>query len=216
VLIRTVVASLLEANCYLLVDGRRVIVVDPGAGVGREVREMVTAEALEPTAVLLTHGHLDHAWDAAEISDEYGIPVHIHAEDAYRLRDLVGSLGPTGEVIAELAEMPGGPAQPKRIEPFGADGPAGLPVRIMHAPGHTEGSTVYLVDGPDGVVALTGDVLFAGSIGRTDLPGGDEELMTASLACLARLDADTRVLPGHGPGTTIAAELARNPFLRTR
>lgn len=214
-LIRTVVAPLLEANCYLLVDGHRVIVVDPGAGVGSKVREIVAAEALEPIAVLLTHGHLDHSWDAAELSDRYGIAVRIHSEDAHRLRDPVGSLGPTGEVIAELAGVPGGPAVPGRVEPFGADGPAGLAVRIMHAPGHTEGSTVYLVDGSTGPVALTGDVLFAGSIGRTDLPGGDDALMAASLARLAGLATGTRVLPGHGPGTTIGAELARNPFFRT-
>ena len=108
---------------------------------------------------------------------------------------------------------PAGPAVPGRVEPFGADGPAGLAVRIMHAPGHTEGSTVYLVDGSTGPVALTGDVLFAGSIGRTDLPGGDDALMAASLARLAGLATGTRVLPGHGPGDDDRRRARPQPLL---
>lgn len=217
-LIRTVAAPLLGTNCHLVPDGDGCVVVDPGAGVAAQVREAVASAGLTPHAILLTHGHLDHTWCAAELSEEWAVPVLVHEDDAYRLADPVGSLGPLGTQLAAMAGRPAGPAVPARVETFRAD--AEVPglvvgqVRALHAPGHTEGSTVYLVEG-DGAetIALTGDVLFAGTIGRCDLPGGDESAMAATLARLARLDVATRVLPGHGPWTTIGDELATNPYL---
>ncbi|NLE70762.1 MAG: MBL fold metallo-hydrolase [Actinomycetales bacterium] len=218
-LIRTVVAPLLGTNCYLVPDGDRCVVVDPGGGAAEAIRREVAAAGLVPTAVLVTHGHVDHTWAAAEVSDAYGIPVLVHEADAYRLADPVGSLGPLGRQLAAMAGDPAGPPAPSRLEPFAT--PPGEPavvvgnLRALHAPGHTEGSTVYLLDGPDGApVALTGDVLFAGSIGRCDLPGGDEVAMAATLRRLAALDPATAVLPGHGPRSTIGDELATNPYLR--
>lgn len=215
-LIRTLVAPLLATNCHLLVDGDVVWVVDPGAGAARQVRAVVDAEGLRPAGILLTHGHLDHTWDAAELSAAYGVDVYVHADDAYRLREPVRSLGPTGIAVAAAAGVPAGPAVPARIVTFDDAGPEGAPVTSLLAPGHTEGSTVYLVRADDGPVALTGDVLFAGSVGRTDFPGSDPERMARSLARLTELDPATRVLPGHGPATTIAAEIAGNPYLRAR
>ena len=212
-LIRTVVAPLLATNCHLLVDGDRLWIVDPGAGAAPQVRAIVEAEGLRPAGILLTHGHLDHTWDAAELSAAYDIVVHVHAGDAYRLREPVRSLGPVGVAVATAAGVPDGPPVPARVTTFDAVAPTGAPVTVLPSPGHTEGSTVYLVDVADGVVALTGDVLFAGSIGRTDFPGSDTARMRESLARLTRLDPATRVLPGHGPATTIAAEIAGNPFL---
>lgn len=214
-LIRTVVAPLLETNCYLVEADGALWVVDPGAGAAEQVDAVVAAEGLVPAGVLLTHGHLDHTWDAAQVADRYGIPVHVHADDAYRLADPVNSLGPVGAAIAAMAGAPEGPPSPERVVPFGSEGPLGVPVRALHAPGHTEGSTVYLLDAEDGPVALTGDVLFAGSVGRTDFPGSDPAAMATSLRRLTTLDPATRVLPGHGPATTVAAELAHNPYLRT-
>lgn len=214
-LIRTVVAPLLETNCHLIEADGVLWVVDPGAGAAEQIDAVVAAEGLVPAGVLLTHGHLDHTWDAALVSDRYGVAVHVHADDAYRLADPVRSLGPVGAAIAVMAGLPEGPPTPARLAPFGADGPPGAPVTALHAPGHTEGSTVYLLQADDGPVALTGDVLFAGSVGRTDFPGSDPAAMTASLRRLAGLDPATRVRPGHGPSTTVAAELARNPYLRT-
>jgi glyoxylase-like metal-dependent hydrolase (beta-lactamase superfamily II) len=214
VLIRTVVAPLLATNCHLVLDGGRLWVVDPGAGAAPQVSAFVDAECVVVAGILLTHGHLDHTWDAAELSDRYRVAVHVHADDAYRLADPVRSLGPVGVAVAEMAGIPDGPPTPSRIETFDAVGPAGAPVTTLHCPGHTEGSTVFRVAADDGAVALTGDVLFAGSVGRTDFPGSDPALMATSLARLAALDPATRVLPGHGPASTIAAELATNPFLR--
>lgn len=217
-LIRTVAAPLLGTNCHVVPDGDGCVVVDPGSGVAAQAREAVAAVGLVPHAILLTHGHLDHTWDAAELSDAWGIPVLVHEDDAYRLADPVGSLGPLGRQLAAMAGFPAGPAVPARVETFRAD--AEVPgvvvgqVRALHAPGHTQGSTVYLVGGAGAdAVALTGDVLFAGTIGRCDLPGGDEPAMAATLRRLAVLDPATRVLPGHGPSTTIGTELATNPYL---
>jgi glyoxylase-like metal-dependent hydrolase (beta-lactamase superfamily II) len=218
VLIRTVAAPLLGANCHVVPDGDGCVVVDPGGGVAGQVREAVATAGLIPHAILLTHGHLDHTWSAAELSEEWAVPVLVHEDDAYRLADPVGTLGPLGTQLAAMAGVPAGPPVPTRLETFRAD--ADTPhvvvgqVSALHAPGHTEGSTVYLVDGGgEGTVALTGDVLFAGTIGRCDLPGGDERAMAATLRRLARLDVTTRVLPGHGPWTTIGDELASNPYL---
>ena len=215
-LIRTVAAPLLGASCHVVPDGDGCVVVDPGAGVAGKVREAVAAAGLTPQAILLTHGHLDHTWDAAELSDEWGVPVLVHEADAYRLADPLGSLGPLGPQLAAMAGAPAGPPVPSRLEAFRADADAPSVVvggvRALHAPGHTQGSTVYLVDGAE-PIALTGDVLFAGTIGRCDLPGGDERAMSATLRRLARLDVATRVLPGHGPWSTIGDELATNPYL---
>ncbi len=211
-LIRTVVAPLLATNCHLVVDGDLVWVVDPGAGAADQVDAVVRDGRLAVAGILLTHGHLDHTWDAAELSDRHEVPVHVHADDAYRLADPLGSLGPTGAAIAAMAGQHAGPPAPARLETFLSAVPA--PVTVLHSPGHTEGSTVYLLDDDAGPVALTGDVLFAGSVGRTDFPGGDPDLMATSLARLATLDPRTRVLSGHGPASTIGTELARNPYLR--
>lgn len=218
VLIRTLAAPLLGASCHVVPDGDGCVVVDPGGGVADQVRAAVASADLTPHAILLTHGHLDHTWSAAELADEWAVPVLVHEDDAYRLADPVGSLGPLGTQLAAMAGLPAGPPAPARLETFRADpevpGVVVGQVRALHAPGHTEGSTVYLVDGAGGeAVALTGDVLFAGTIGRCDLPGGDERAMAATLRRLARLDVATRVLPGHGPWTTIGDELAHNPYL---
>jgi glyoxylase-like metal-dependent hydrolase (beta-lactamase superfamily II) len=214
VLIRTVVAPLLGTNCYLVADDAgSCVVVDPGMGAADLVQRVLMEDGLTPVAVLLTHGHVDHTWDAATVAEEHRVPVLVPEADAYRLADPLGSLGPLGLQIAEQVGLPAGPPVPV-AHSFGVDGPAGLPpglgLRALHAPGHTEGSTVYLVDD----VALTGDVLFAGTIGRCDLPGGDEVAMAATLRTLARLNPATRLLPGHGPASTLAAELASNPYLR--
>ena len=221
-------APLLGTNCYVVSDrSDRCVVVDPGGGVFEAVRRAVTESRSTPTAVLITHGHLDHTWDAAQVSAEYSIPVLIHAEDEYRLDDPIGTLGPLGGQIAEMAGVASGPPRPDLVVAFAAgdDGvvelghvlgaPEGPRLTGMHAPGHTEGSTVFLLTGRDGPdVALTGDVLFAGSIGRMDLRGGDPSAMEATMRRLARLSPETEVLPGHGPASTIAAELADNPYLR--
>lgn len=234
--ILTVLAPVFAARCTVLVgaDGA-CVVVDPGAGAGAQVRALVDAHGLRPRAVLVTHGHADHTWDASALSRDLDVPVLLHAADAYRLEDPFGTLGvldprhdPRGP-LAQALQAAGvdvhGWRAPARVEPFGTtragrDGDVELDlgsVRVVarHAPGHTEGSTLYLVDaGEAEPVVLSGDVLFAGSIGRTDLPGGDDAAMTATLRdVVATLPPGSRVLPGHGPQTDVATELATNPYL---
>lgn len=231
-----VVAPVFGANCYLVAqDDGDCVVVDPGAGVADQVRAVVVKEGLRPVAVLATHGHADHVWDAGAVADGYGIPLRLHARDAYRLDDPFGTLGgasgsphdvsgPLAQALAAAGMRPAEFAPPSRVETFGAVADersedvvlelGSARVVARHAPGHTEGATLYLFDGPQGPVACTGDVLFAGTIGRTDLPGGDDTVMAATLReVVARLDPRTTVLPGHGPSTDMAAELSRNPYL---
>ncbi|MFS0698710.1 MBL fold metallo-hydrolase [Cellulomonas sp. 179-A 4D5 NHS] len=266
--ILTVVAPVFGTNCYVVVaDDGTCVVVDAGAGVAGPVRDAVAGRGLRCVAVLATHGHVDHTWDAAELSETFDVPVHVHAADAYRLDDPFGTLGlgashdpggPLAQALAASGARPESYRRPTRVETFGgaagengrsADvvlGLGGVRVVARHAPGHTQGSTLYLLGavpeagdggpaaragGPgapadeadaagqragsgDALVALTGDVLFSGTIGRTDLPGGDDAVMAATLRdVVAVLPPDTLVLPGHGPASRVAAELARNPYL---
>lgn len=232
----TVVAPVFGANCYVLAaDDRTCVIVDPGGGAAAGVRRAVEENGLVPVAVLATHGHVDHTWDAGELTEEYGIPLRLHRADAYRLADPFGTLGlgsahdPAGPLAQSLAAVGVSPADyraPARVEPFGAepgqDGRSadevlelgGLRLVARHAPGHTEGATLYLLDVLPAPVAFTGDVLFSGTVGRTDLPGGDDQVMARTLREVVRaLPGDTVVLPGHGPGTTMDDELGRNPYL---
>ena len=234
--ILTVVATVFAARCSVLVapDGD-CAVVDPGAGTAEPVRELVARHGLRPRGVLLTHGHADHTWDAAGLSRAFDVPVLLHAGDEYRLADPFGTLGvldprhdPRGPLAQALRAVGVEPAtwqQPQQVQPFGRAGVGrtgdldldlgGVRVVARHAPGHTEGSTLYLVDaGEADPVVLSGDVLFAGGIGRTDLPGGDDDAMLATLRdVVAALPRGSRVLPGHGPATDVATELATNPYL---
>lgn len=232
---RTVVSPFLGTNCYVLSgDDGATVVVDPGAGVVGDLLALVHDHALAPVALLATHGHVDHTWCAAALSSAWGVPLVLHEADAYRLADPFGTLGPLGAQLAPLAGTLGDPyREPGDVRTFGADGPVpltdALGLRSLHSPGHTEGSTVYLLgaaaagqgrsgrtaaEGEAAGAAFTGDVLFAGTVGRTDLPGGDPTAMTHSLARLAGLAPDTQVLPGHGASSTIAQERGSNPYLR--
>ncbi|WP_028046304.1 MBL fold metallo-hydrolase [Cellulomonas sp. URHE0023] len=232
----TVVAPVFGARCSVLVhDDGSCVVIDAGAGVADDVLELVAARRLRPAAVLATHGHVDHTWDAAHLSNAFDVPVVLHAADAYRLADPFGTLGvlghavhdphgPLAQALAAAGVDPSTYVAPSRVETFGAAADrrspdvalelGGLRIVARHAPGHTEGSTLYLVGSDEDRLAFTGDVLFAGTIGRTDLPGGDHETMERTLLeVVAHLPPETVVVPGHGPTSTVAAELAHNPFL---
>jgi glyoxylase-like metal-dependent hydrolase (beta-lactamase superfamily II) len=232
----TIVSAVFGARCSVIVaDDDTCVVVDAGAGVTDDVLAVVAERGLRPTAVLATHGHVDHTWDAARLSEALDVPVRLHAADAYRLADPFGTLGllgssadpthdPSGPLAQALVAVGVDPAAytaPRRVETFGGVDDVrsadtllelgGLRLVARHAPGHTEGSTLYLVD----QLAFTGDVLFAGSIGRTDLPGGDDSTMQRTLRdVVATLPPQTVVVPGHGPTSDIATELAHNPYLR--
>ncbi|WP_402465173.1 MBL fold metallo-hydrolase [Isoptericola aurantiacus] len=244
--LHVVVAPVFGTNCCVVVadavdaDGRRdCVVVDPGAGTAEAVTRLVVQHGLAPRAVLATHGHVDHTWDAAELCVRHDVPLRLHAADVHRVTDPFGSLGlgvaglggPATSVSAALTQALADYGRTPRdyraapvVEPFdGAvvDLAAGaVTIRALHAAGHTEGSTLYLLagagigPGPGRGVVLSGDVLFAGGVGRTDLPGADVDAMLATLRdVVGGLDPAWQVVPGHGPTTTVARELATNPFL---
>ena len=222
-LLQTLEAPLLGATCCLLVDDSgHVAVVDAGGGVAERVVKLVEERGWTPVAVLATHGHVDHTWDAGALCRAWDVPLHVHEADAYRLADPYGTLGPLGPQLRDMAGLPAC-LEPPRVATFvAAPGQTVLldlgvdePVEALHLPGHTEGSTGFLVDVDGSATALTGDVLFAGTVGRTDLPGGDGAAMSASLHRLGQLPGSTVIVPGHGPRSTIAAELRTNPYLRS-
>lgn len=208
-------------NCYIVAPGpgEPCIVIDPGYGVGPWLAEKVRDLGLRPVAVLLTHGHIDHIWSVAPVAKGFGIPSLVQAQDRYRLVDPAGSTAMASR--EQLLAMTQGAlelTEPDEVRTF-EDGAeldlAGLTFAVQHAPGHTEGSAVFTVSTEARPVMWSGDVLFAGSIGRTDLPGGDPVAMARSLAQVILPAADdTQVLPGHGEATTIGREKATNPFLR--
>ncbi len=199
--VETVTVGWLEENCYLLEDLEtgEMAVVDPGdeaglilAGLGERVKRV--------RYVLQTHGHSDHTGAVAAVAEAAGAPVAIGEEDAFMLelpRDLMGE--PRRAVRAGLA-LRGGESLP-----FADD-----EIEVLATPGHTPGGRCFLVGG----VLFTGDTLFAGSVGRTDFPGGDGTALQKSLAELARLPEETLVYPGHGETTEIGREKRDNPYLR--
>ncbi|HEV2672640.1 MAG TPA: MBL fold metallo-hydrolase [Gemmatimonadales bacterium] len=193
-------------NCYLVVDeqARECAIVDPGEEAGL-ILHKVKESGARPVAIWLTHAHLDHVLGVARVASETGAAIWLHPGDQ-PLYDAVPDqaawfgLAPPGPLPApDQAMVPG---QRLRV--------GQLSFEIRHAPGHSPGSVCLLGPG----VALTGDVLFAGSIGRTDLPGGDFETLIGSIEReLLPLPDDTIVYSGHGPETTIGRERASNPFL---
>lgn len=209
-------AGMFQTNCYVVAPaaGGEAVIIDPGQDAAPNVDKLLADHDLTPVAVLLTHGHLDHTWNAAPVADRYGIPTYLHPHDRAMLEDPAVGVGPTlGAMLPGITYT-----APTDVRDF-VDGRtehlAGIDIAIDHAPGHTQGSVLLSVTTDDGVdVVFSGDVLFAGSIGRSDLPGGDGEQLLASIAAtlLPRSD-QTLVLPGHGPSTTIGDERRSNPFL---
>ena len=190
-----------QTNAYLVWDGRSpdALVLDPGEGAAQPLIDRVSAAGLKLHLIANSHGHVDHIWDNAALKEASGAPLAIHPYDAYRL----DGRNAYGYVIAPSTaerELVGG--EQLRIGDLVFD--------ILHTPGHTEGSVCLYAERES--LLLAGDVLFAGSYGRTDLPGGSDEAMAASLARLAhQIPPSVRVLPGHGPETTMEREL---PWLR--
>ena len=212
-----------QTNCLVVApgEGEDCLIVDPGQDSMEALTEILTEHRLRPVAVLLTHGHIDHVWSVAPLTAGHDIPAYIHPDDRSRLADPAGSsFAAAREQLLAMTKGALELTEPEDVRVF-ADGEvldlAGVSLRVDHAPGHTEGSVTFLADRDANrpPVLISGDLLFAGSIGRTDLTGGDPEAMTASLArVVLPLDDDTVVMPGHGPTTTIGAERATNPFLR--
>ena len=212
-------AGMFQTNCYIVSDDAGdCVIVDPGQDAEEQVRRQVSEAGLKPRAVLLTHGHLDHIWNAQQVADHYGVPAYIHPEDREMLADPAKGL--SLDLSAMLRDVTfSEPAEV--IEVFDGDTLAfgSMVFEVDHVPGHSPGSVSFRItaeteEGPR-MVVLGGDVLFLDGVGRTDLPAGDPEVLMHSIAKkFLVLDDDAVVLPGHGPSTTIGRERRSNPFLR--
>lgn len=227
-------SAVFATNCFVIAPaaGEECVVVDPGIEVLDWLAETLREQRLRPAAVMLTHGHIDHTYTVTPVCSTHAAPAVIHDADAYRLDDPLNTVDRS--LVAMLEQQFGSKAtwaRPDDVRTF-ADGDtvryAGLDFGMIHAPGHTEGSTMFSIkDVPDAIASapanggvvpsstvISGDVLFAGSIGRTDLPGGDHQAMLRSLRDkVLPLPDDTLILPGHGPGTLMGRERATNPYL---
>lgn len=192
-----------QTNCYILrasADTPEAVVVDPGSQ-GPELIAGLDRAGIVPAAILVTHFHFDHIGAVADLAERYGCPVWMCADEAHGLSD-------------PDSVFPG-----QGVRPWQADRPlagdetfalAGIDFETVRVPGHSPAHIAFHADGH----LFSGDVLFAGSVGRTDLPGASWETLEQSIALLVdRFPGATAVHPGHGPSTTLAQELASNPFL---
>lgn len=196
-----------QTNCYVVInpEAGEGFVVDPGMGAASQVRELFAQHHARLSAVVLTHGHLDHIRDAAEL----GVEVFIHPDDAFML-DAGGGLPEHSRLLFDASSM-AAPDTITHLHHGETIALAGYEFTVQHASGHSPGSVLLVAD----ELVFSGDVLFRGSIGRTDLAYSDPEAMTESLrGPVWDLDDSLAVLPGHGPTTTMRAERATNPFLR--
>ena len=202
--ISAVTVGAFQENCYLVVDEAtsRAVLVDPGSE-GERIVHLVRASGATLDAIWLTHAHVDHVGGIAAVRRVWDVPIHMHPADA-----------PLYERAGMQAAYYGLPFDdPPPVDVALADGEVlrvgGATFEVLHTPGHAPGHCVFVGDG----VLLAGDLLFAGSIGRTDLPLADPRAMAESLARVAALEPSLVVHPGHGPATTIGRERDTNPFL---
>ncbi|SHI51737.1 Glyoxylase, beta-lactamase superfamily II [Geosporobacter subterraneus DSM 17957] len=204
-LIERIPAGVYAANCYVITceETGKAAIIDPG-GDAKDILKFIENQQLELSFILLTHGHGDHIGGVADILSLKKVPVYIHREDAYLLSDADKNLssfmsGPKIEVEADRL------LEDQEIIELGK-----LKLKILHTPGHTLGSICVFVED----VVFTGDTLFANSIGRTDLEGGSfKSIIQSILLKLFTLPDETKVMPGHGPASTISIEKLTNPFV---
>jgi glyoxylase-like metal-dependent hydrolase (beta-lactamase superfamily II) len=201
-----------QTNCWVVAPaaGEECIVIDPGHGAEQPLDDVLAQHRLRPVAVLLTHGHVDHTWSVVPVCGARGVPALMHPADRGMLTEPASAIGaPPGTPILGRLDW----AEPDDVREL-KDGEvlslAGLELKVDETPGHTPGSITFT----SADRLFSGDLLFAGSIGRTDFPGGSFEQMQASLVRVPLALADETVVhPGHGPDTTIGRERATNPFL---
>lgn len=194
----------LAVNAYIVERSgtRQAVVIDPG-GDGEEILGEIGGRGLSVEKILLTHGHFDHVGAVSLLRERTGAPVHVHPEDVSRMT------AASRQGILFGLSVPD-PPPPDVLVREGDTVPfQDLEFRVAHTPGHTPGCVSYIL----GNAAFVGDLIFAGSIGRTDLPGGDHEQLIASVRrSIFTLPDDTVLFPGHGPATTVGREKRSNPF----
>jgi hydroxyacylglutathione hydrolase len=196
----------LATNAYLLPVEGGVICFDAPEGLAAALKQKnITVKAL-----VLTHGHFDHMWDSALIQDDHKCPVYVHADDASMVKDpSVFSLFGVREVIQPVTDLTFIEVPDRGSAPFVVSGEK---FQVFHIPGHSKGGLAIYHEGWG--LVIPGDILFAGGVGRWDLPGGShEDLMAGIRKHLLTLPDETRVYPGHGGATTIGEEKESNPFL---
>jgi glyoxylase-like metal-dependent hydrolase (beta-lactamase superfamily II) len=221
VLIDRVIAPYFETNCWILAlgTGQECIIVDPGMAkpnLVKEIEEKVSDLNLKPVAALITHGHLDHTFSVLPLTKQVPMRTFITRADRFLLTDPMGALD-RGGVSEQFLKAFGmekfkEPDEVVELEDFLTFEVAGMQITSIFAPGHTKGSVIFTVDDQQ---LISGDVLFAGSIGRTDLPTGSANEMRKTLRDrILTLPDGLNVLPGHGGQTTIGTERVRNPYLQ--
>ena len=202
-------------NCWVLASGKgaECIVIDPGMpDVSHQLSAIIEEFALKPVAVLATHGHVDHTFSITPIADGYDIPAYIHSQDRGSLLHPERWVSPEFATTLQALEFVE-PHDVRELRNGEVIEIVGLTIKAIHAPGHTSGSVMFEVNNE---VVVSGDVLFAGSIGRTDQPTGSTKDMKETLRKKVLPLADhLKVLPGHGRATTMADERKNNPYLNS-
>ncbi len=201
-------------NCWVIAPaaGGECIIVDPGMpDISADIEMIIEENKLKPVAAFITHGHLDHTFSIKPLADGYDIPTYIHSEDRRFIADPSGIHGP--EFIGQLKGIVfEEPLKVNEVKNGARLDLLGMEIEVIHAPGHTKGSVMFVLNQE---ILMSGDVLFAGSIGRTDLPTGSASDMKSTLKNrVLTLSDELRVLPGHGPETTIKFERKNNPYLK--
>lgn len=206
------VVGMVQTNCYIVINDetKDCFIIDPGAS-GKQLAEKIRNDNFTPVAVLLTHGHFDHAGAAKTLADEFDVKIYAHEAEADTLqkpqKNLSGMVGAKESYDAD-----------EFLKDNQTINLAGFEIKVLHTPGHTEGGCCYYIAEEN--VVFTGDTLFAQSVGRTDFPGGSmsqivrsiqEKLMTLNVA--GNLETDIMVYPGHNDPTTIETERIENPYL---
>ncbi len=207
-----------QTNCWILSEGAgsECVIIDPGMDALPRIRQRIADANLKPVAVLLSHGHIDHMFSVLPVADGYGIPAFVHPSDRDRIGNPYATMsadirGMVKQLGVEFAE----PSDIREVVDGERVSLAGFDLLVRHAPGHTQGSVVFQTVHEATPTIFSGDVLFAGSIGRTDLEGGSQSAMERTLRTVIMPLADeTAVHCGHGPSTTIGRERRSNPYLR--
>jgi hydroxyacylglutathione hydrolase len=223
-----------QTNCFIIGDREQgtAVVVDPGEHGEQQVPDVLERAGVRCEAILLTHGHLDHIWGVPGLAERLDVPVLLHPDDRWLWDDPAAAFGAPPEMLAEQLGLPEWRPPTAHLQDVKGDQRlafAGITFDVHHNPGHTPGHVTYLgrelagtpvtfplgsADRAPDDVLFSGDLLFAGSVGRTDFPRGSARDLLASLAeTVLPLEDSTLVLCGHGPDTTVGVERAGNPFL---